>query len=366
MFVNVRALESKRLFMLIYRLLETNLIPDFIIRYGIRRMLAEKIRTETLPACEAQQAALMDFVAELKQSPIAIETDAANVQHYELPARFFQLCLGPRRKYSSAYWWEGNDTSSPAITTLARAEERMLALSCERADIQDGQHILDLGCGWGSLSLWLAEKYPNTRITGLSNSHSQKQFIDAEAKAKGFQNLEIVTANIAAFEGFADGRTFDRVISVEMFEHMKNYQQLLSRISGWMRPDARLFIHIFTHKRFAYHYEDTDGTDWLTRYFFTGGTMPSDDLLLYFQDNLKIEQHWQVNGEHYGKTANAWEANMRDNKAEILKILAATYGEKQTKRWWVYWKVFYLACAELWNYKNGEEWLVSHYRFIKP
>lgn len=351
--------------MLTYDLMETGWIPDWLIRLGIRRMLAQKIAEQARLSLEGQQASLMQFIHELKQSPIAIETDLANEQHYEVPSNFFQLVLGPRRKYSCAYWNDPHHDNRP-VTTLQDAEEVMLRLTCERADIQDGQHILDLGCGWGSMSLWLAEKYPNAQITGLSNSRTQKAFIDAQAQQAGFKNLQIMTANIAKFEAFPDARTFDRIVSIEMFEHMKNYQRLLANISGWMRPDARLFVHIFTHKTFAYHYEDKDGTDWLTRHFFTGGTMPSDDLLLYFQDDLRIEDHWQVSGSHYEKTANAWVQLMEANRKKILPILAETYGANQTKKWWMYWKVFFMACAELWGYQDGQQWLVSHYRFRKP
>jgi cyclopropane-fatty-acyl-phospholipid synthase len=341
--------------MWIYKLLETDRLPDPLIRWGIRNMLAQKVKEETKPSWEARQQALIDFVEALKRSPIAIETDAANEQHYEVPSEFFDRVLGPRKKYSSAYWHD-------STRTLAEAEEIMLALTCKRADVQDGQTILELGCGWGSLSLWLAEKYPNATIVGVSNSRSQKVYIDAQAKARGFNNLEILTANMVHFE---IDRQFDRVLSIEMFEHMKNYEQLLARISRWLKPEGKLFVHIFTHPTFAYHYEDKDGTDWLTRYFFTGGTMPSNDLLLYFQKDLGIINQWIVNGTHYQKTANAWAENMYQNRPAVEKILSTTYGADQVKKWWVYWKVFFLACAELWGYKNGNEWMVSHYLFQK-
>ncbi len=341
--------------MWIYKLLETNLLPDAVIRWGIRNMLAQKVKEESKSSWEARQQAVMDFVAELKSSPIAIETEAANEQHYEVPSEFFDLVLGPRKKYSSAYWTE-------STRTLGEAEETMLALSCQRADLQDGQTILELGCGWGSLSLWMAEQYPNATIVGVSNSRSQKAFIDAQAKARGLNNLEILTANIVHFE---TDRQFDRVVSVEMFEHMKNYEKLLAKINRWLKPEGKLFVHIFTHPIFTYHYEDKDGTDWLTRYFFTGGTMPSNDLLLYFQKDLAIANQWIVNGTHYEKTANAWAENMYQHRPAVEKILAQTYGAENLTKWWVYWKVFFLACAELWGYKNGNEWMVSHYLFEK-
>lgn len=347
---------------LLDRLLENSLLPDAVIRLGIRRLLADKIRGETMPTAEAQQARLMAFIDELKASPIAIETDAANAQHYEVPSEFFRLVLGPRLKYSSGYWTRPDDT-------LATSEEAMLAITCQRAQIEDGQTILDLGCGWGSMSLWLAEHYPNARIVGLSNSRTQKEFIEARARERGFGNLQIVTGNIATVDQLPEPLAawrFDRIVSVEMFEHMKNYQQLLKKLAGWMAPGGKLFVHIFTHQTFAYHYEGRDPNDWITRYFFSGGTMPSHHLLLYFQDDLKLTHHWAVDGTHYEKTSNAWLANMDTHRAAIEPLFAQTYGPTQVARWWAYWRTFFMACAELWGYQNGQQWLVSHYLFEKP
>lgn len=339
----------------IYSLLETGIVPEGLIRWGIRQMLARKIKEHTAPSLTVQQERLMQFIADLKKAPIAIETDAANEQHYEVPSSFYTYVLGKHRKYSSGLW-------GPGVRTLDEAEAAMLALTCERAQLEDGQHILELGCGWGSLSLWMATHYPHAKITALSNSKTQKAFIDAEIARLNLTNLTVVTANIVHYE--TDLR-YDRVVSVEMFEHMKNYDILLQKVSTWMNPGAKLFVHIFTHKTFAYHYDASDPSDWLTRYFFTGGTMPSDDLLLYFQQDLAIEDHWVVSGTHYEKTANAWLTNMKQNKKAINPILADTYGPQQVKRWWVYWRVFFLACAELWGYRQGQEWQVSHYRFTK-
>ncbi|HIA54080.1 MAG TPA: class I SAM-dependent methyltransferase [Candidatus Melainabacteria bacterium] len=337
----------------IYKALATDLVPEWVIRAGIRNMLAEKLRTEAKATTALQRQCIMDFVQDLKASPIAIHTDAANRQHYEVPARFFQAVLGPRLKYSSALWLANTDD-------LAQAELNMLEIYCQRADLRDGQTIMELGCGWGSLTLFLAEKYRHSNIVAVSNSHSQKEFIDNEVKLRGLDNVTVVTANIANYD---TEREFDRVISIEMFEHLKNYQAMLAKVSRWLRPDGKLFIHIFTHKHFAYHYEDKDGTDWLTRNFFEGGTMPSEDLLLYFQEDVRIVDQWSIPGTHYQKTAEAWLERMKNKRPEVLEIMAETYGSGNAVKWWAFWKLFFLACAELWGYRNGSEWTVSHYLF---
>jgi cyclopropane-fatty-acyl-phospholipid synthase len=339
-------------------LLAKNILPDAVIRMGIRGRLAKTLRENKQPTIEAQRAALLKYVAGLKQMPVAIATDEANEQHYEVPTRFYQLVLGKHLKYSSGCW----PTES---TTFDESEAVMLKLTCEHAELQDGQRILELGCGWGSLSLWMAGHYPNAQITSVSNSRTQKLFIDAEAAKRGLKNLTIITANMIHFEGVGDG-IFDRCVSVEMFEHMKNYQELLRRVSTWLKPQGKLFVHIFTHRDYAYHYEVRSDDDWMAKYFFTGGQMPSDDLLLYFQDHLKIEDHWCLSGMHYSKTSEAWLANMDAHRAEILSLFAETYGKDQVTKWWAWWRIFFLSCAELWGYKGGEEWIVSHYRFIKP
>lgn len=338
-------------------LLVNDRIPDALIRFGIRKRLLkilEKVRPNN---CELRQAALTDHVNDLKSSPLAISTDKANEQHYELPTEFFQGCLGPHLKYSSGYWVEGESSSD-----IEASEARMLSLTCERADLKDGQSILELGCGWGSLTLWMAKEYPSSQITAISNSNSQREYITSQLADRGLTNVTIKTVNMIDYRGEGDSQ-FDRVVSVEMFEHMKNYQLLLERISQWLKPEGKLFVHIFTHKDTSYHYEIENEDDWMSKYFFTGGQMPSDDLLLYFQDHLTIDDHWQVNGSHYQRTSNAWLDRMDAHKNELFPLIVETYGDHQAAKWWVYWRCFYMACAEFWGFRNGEEWFVSHYRF---
>jgi cyclopropane-fatty-acyl-phospholipid synthase len=342
--------------MSLIELCERGLIPDPVTRYGIRRLCAQRLRDEGAFDLDQADRRFRTLLGELRSSPIAIETAAANEQHYEVPTRFFQLCLGKRLKYSGCYYPRGDES-------LDQAEEAMLALYGERAELSDGQEILELGCGWGSLTLWMAEKYPNAKITAVSNSHTQREHIESVCRQRGFGNVRVITCDVNRL-GLDAGR-FDRVVSVEMFEHMRNYDALLGNISRWLKTGGKLFVHIFCHRSLMYPFETQGDDNWMGRYFFTGGLMPSADTLLHFQQRLAIEQRWLVPGSHYQKTANHWLANQDANQAEVLRVLSAAYGEDEARRWHQRWRIFWMSCAELFGYDGGNEWLVGHYRFVK-
>ncbi|CAL8464900.1 g4435 [Coccomyxa elongata] len=334
---------------------ERDLVPDFIIRRGIRYLLSQRVQEAREGGVEEQERRKQTFVRELKGLPIAVQTSKANEQHYEVPSDYFLLVLGQHLKYSSCLY-------PSSSTTLDEAEEAMLGLCCERAQLLDGQAILELGCGWGSMCLYMAAKFPKSNVTAVSNSTTQKALIDERAKERGISNLTVITEDVVKFD---TKQKFDRVVSIEMFEHMKNYQALLKNIAGWLKPEGLLFVHIFTHKTLAYHFEVKGEDDWMAKYFFTGGTMPSADLLHHFQDDLALQQQWAINGTHYSRTLEDWLKRQDKQRAAIMPIMEKTYGKDQGLRWWVYWRLFYLACSELFNYNGGEEWFVSHYLFRK-
>jgi cyclopropane-fatty-acyl-phospholipid synthase len=341
---------------LLTRWAERGLFPDALLRLGIRRMCAARLREESAGGLEAAAARQHACIEELRASPIAIETAAANAQHYELPAAFFQLCLGRHRKYSACYW----DASTP---DLAAAESRMLGLYGERAELADGQQILELGCGWGSLTLWMAARYPNARITAVSNSHSQRELIQALCHERGLANVEIITADINLLT--LDANRFDRIVSIEMFEHMRNYAHLLQRIGSWLKPGGKLFVHIFCHKTLLYPFETQGAGNWMGRHFFTGGLMPAADTLLHFQRDLAVEERWLLPGTHYEKTANAWLENQDRNRVAVVRMMTAVYGVDRARLWNQRWRMFWMACAELFGFAAGTEWLIAHYRFAR-
>ncbi|RIL05786.1 MAG: SAM-dependent methyltransferase [Proteobacteria bacterium] len=312
-------------------------------------MLAERLREQPAPNTRAARAALLGFAEQCSKGPIALVPEVANAQHYEVAPAFFDLVLGRHRKYSCGLW--------DGAATLDESEERMLALTAERAGIEDGMAILDLGCGWGSFSLWAAERFPNARIVAVSNSAPQRRSIVARAAERGLYSLTATTADVNFYE--AEGR-FDRVVSVEMFEHVRNHALLLSRIARWLAPDGRLFVHHFAHRDHAYAYEDRGPGDWMARHFFSGGIMPSRDWLEYFPHDLAVEARWQVDGRHYEKTANAWLAALDAQRERVRDVCALTYGPADADRWVQRWRIFFMACAELFGYRDGEEWSVAH------
>ncbi len=336
---------------------ERGRLPDALLRQGIRRLCAQRLREEQLGGLDQQAARFAAHIAMLRQSPVAIHTDAANAQHYELPPAFFQLCLGKRLKYSGCYYPRGDES-------LDEAEIAMLKLYGERAELADGQSILELGCGWGSLTLWMAERYPNAKIVAVSNSNQQREHIEAQCRQRGLFNVRVITQDVNRL--VLEAGQFDRCVSIEMFEHMRNYDVLLARIAGWLRPGGKLFVHIFAHKTLMYPFETAGDDNWMGRHFFTGGLMQASDTLLWFQRELQIEQRWHVDGSHYQRTANHWLANQDARRDAVMVTLVKAYGSKAAPLWFQRWRMFWMSCAELFGYANGQEWLVAHYRFVRP
>ncbi len=331
---------------------ERRLLPDPLIRFGIRRLLRQRIESESRRHADRERT-LAAFVRDMETSDVAPVPELPNRQHYEVPADFFRVVLGRHMKYSCAYWPNGVDS-------LDAAEEAMLRLTADRAEISNGQRILELGCGWGSFTLHAASRFPGARVVGVSNSASQRAHILQEAARRGLTNVEVITADV---NGFAPEGTFDRIVSVEMFEHMRNWPELLRRIHGWLAPGGKLFVHVFAHRRFAYPFEDRADDDWMGRHFFTGGIMPADDLLPRVRGPLRLEDHWVIAGSHYARTAEAWLRNLRarEDAAAAALGLPAAEARRQVGRW----RIFFLACAELFGFAGGEEWLVSQYRLAR-
>lgn len=336
-------------------LAERGVIPDLLTRAGIRALLRQRIREGQADDRAALHTQQRQLVEKMSHGPIALHPAKANEQHYELPPEFFALWLGPRMKYSACYW-------SSERQDLNQAEEDMLQLTCKHADIENGMEILDLGCGWGSMALWIAEQYPDSRILAVSNSKEQRTYIEQKARSLGQGKVEVTTADMNTFD---TPRRFDRVISVEMFEHMRNYPRLLSRIAEWLNPQGRLFIHIFCHHNRAYFFETDGHNDWMARHFFTGGMMPSEGLLRHFQQDLVLANHWRINGHHYARTALSWLQRLDGHREPALDILQSLYPARQSNRWFYRWRLFLLACAELFAYRGGNEWYVAHFLFDK-
>ena len=335
-------------------LAEKGIIPDYFIRQGIVRNCENRLKNENVSNTEKVSLKKQIWIEQMKESPIALVPEKANEQHYEVPPAFFENVLGKHLKYSSGYWPDG-------VNSLDESEESMLELSFERAQLADGDSILELGCGWGSLTCYMASKLPNSKITAVSNSKDQKEHILNRCKNQGLDNIEVITADMNDFE---TENKYDRVVSIEMFEHMRNYKKLLSKVSSWLNDDGKLFIHIFTHQSVVYPFENQGEADWMAREFFSGGMMPSHDLLLHFQDDLIIDDVWSMLGTHYEKTSLAWVSKMDANKDSIMKIFLKTYGD-DAKLWFQRWRIFFMSCEKLFGYNNGSEWGVSHYRFNK-
>ena len=335
-------------------LAEKGIIPDYFIRQGIVRNCENRLNNENVSNTEKVSTKKQSWIQQMKESPIALVPEKANEQHYEVPPAFFENVLGKHLKYSSGYWPDG-------VNSLDDSEESMLELSFERAQLADGDSILELGCGWGSLTCYMASKLPNSKITAVSNSKDQKEHIINRCKNQGLDNIEVITADM---NDFGTENKYDRVVSIEMFEHMRNYKKLLSKISSWLNDDGKLFIHIFTHQSVVYPFENQGEADWMAREFFSGGMMPSHDLLLHFQDDLIIEDIWRMSGTHYEKTSLAWVNKMDANKDIVMKIFSETYGD-DAKLWFQRWRIFFMSCEKLFGYNNGSEWGVSHYRFSK-
>jgi len=341
---------------------EQGLVPDRVVRLGIRRLLKARLAELRSGDAVAVAALTQSFVEALRDAPLALLPEKANEQHYEVPAAFFGAVLGPHRKYSSCFWGEGAGAADGAVHTLAQAEAAALQLTCERAGLADGQQVLELGCGWGSLSLWMAERFRGSRITALSNSHSQREYIEGQAAQRGLTNLTVITRDINEFD---TGQRFDRVVSVEMFEHLRNWPLAFGRVARWLEPEGRFFMHVFAHREAPYAFVERDASDWMSKHFFSGGMMPSDDLALHCQDDLRLLNRWRWDGTHYERTSEAWLRLMDEQRDTLMPLFEQTYGREQAGVWWMRWRLFFMSVAELFGYDHGQQWWVSHYLFQK-
>lgn len=349
------------------KLLADGKVPDFLLRKGIRRLIKKRIKKQNKLSVEERFEYLNYFIKELKKQPIAVKTESANEQHYELPPEFFEKILGRNLKYSCCLWsddfnYKKLKKQNDIQQRLDQAEDEMLELTAKRAEIENGQNILELGCGWGSLSFYLAKRFPDSRIIAISNSRLQIDYINQLAAQNRIDNLKAIKADINNFN--TDAR-FDRIVSVEMFEHMRNYQKLMNKVSSFLTDAGKLFVHIFCHKNYPFTYQDNKNTDWMARYFFSGGTMPSQDLLHYFSGDLSLQKQWAISGSQYQKTLEVWLKIMDQKKDEIYPILESTYGASEAKKWWNYWRVFFISSAEFFGYNDGNDWYISHYLFQK-
>lgn len=330
-------------------LAERRLLPDSLIRWGIQNQLKQHSLL-----LENQSKSDSWWIEKLSRGPIAECTDTSKEQHYEVPTEYFKTVLGSHLKYSACFWNE----STPS---LEMAEANMLRLSCEHAELKNGQAVLELGCGWGSLSLWMAEHYPQSSITAMSHSKTQKAYIDSEIKRRGLANLTVITSDINDFE---PNRQYDRIVSVEMFEHLRNHSLLFEHLNHWLKDDGRIFIHIFAHQKENYLFEVEHKRDWMAEYFFTGGMMPSINLLPTAAKQFKELNRWEINGMHYSKTLEAWLSKQDQQESTVMKHFSNAYGD-DAKLWIQRWRIFYLACSELFAYNEGKEWLVMHYLLAK-
>ena len=334
---------------------ERGLMPDFFIRAGIRGLCRKRLQQCKTDDCEANAQLVEEYIRSVDQAPLAVLTEKANEQHYEVPAAFYHKVLGQNLKYSSCYFED-------FVSDLTTAENKALELTCEHADLEDGQQILELGCGWGSLSLWMAKNFPKSKITSVSNSNSQREYIMGQAKERNLKNLKVITADVNSFES---DQTYDRVVSVEMFEHVRNHRGLFQRIHSWLNPDGKLFTHVFCHRSTSYPFEVEGEEDWMSKHFFSGGTMPADELFLRISGSLELETRWRWSGKHYAKTSECWLENLDRNQSEVLELFKNEMNPEQAKRTFHRWRIFFLACAETFGFANGQEWWVSHYLFRK-